>query len=296
MSGRGLRRFVEDLLGHRRPRSYDADPEDAGTLRAAITLRAARPGADQPSEEFVERLHQRLLEAHRADAAAPGTPTTAMDGPGTAWADADQAEVRVAAGPPPGPWAPRDGTPEEWDTPRSQAAAGPGRPGPTERAGRGRGRDTRRRFVQVTSIAAGSAAVAIAVDRAVGDGGGGADTTVAGDGGTLVPDAGIWRTVATTLDLPEGGVRAFSTGSVAGFVRRVDGRVSGTSGVCTHQGCHLALDPAQRQLTCPCHRTVFALTGEVVHSKLSTPPRTLPSLTIRELDGVIQVFVPPTPT
>lgn len=67
------------------------------------------------------------------------------------------------------------------------------------------------------------------------------------------------------------------------------------SGVCTHQGCHLALDPAARWLRCPCHRTVFAVTGEVVHSELPTPPQTLPKLVVREVDGVVQVFAPPRP-
>ncbi|ONH31634.1 Rieske (2Fe-2S) protein [Pseudofrankia asymbiotica] len=280
MNSQGLRRFVEDLLGHRRPRPFDATPEDAALLRAAITLRAARPGGDEPSEEFVEQLHRRLLETRRADAAASLGLAAGTDAAGPALAGTGSGERDVSGRVPAG------------------GAAG-------ARAG-GRRRGTRRRFVQVTSIAAGSAAIGIGVDRAVvegwPDGGDGADPPVAGadpsagSGGVLVPDAGIWRTVATTQDLPEGGVRAFDAGTVVGFVRRVDGQVHGTSGVCTHQGCHLALDPAQRRLNCPCHRTTFALTGEVMHSQLRTPPRTLPGLAVREVDGVVQVHVPPTPT
>jgi len=286
MSGRGLRRFVEDLLGHRRPRPFAADPEDAGALRAAITLRAARPGAGEPSQEFVEGLHQRIVEARQADLAA-GQISATQSRPAPA--------VRPGALPAPAGWdvgtdqGAAPGAPSAEDGSRPAPAAG--RPGP-------RRRDTRRRFVQITSIAAGSAAVGIAVDRAIdagGSGGGDGTQPTAGAGGVLIPDAGVWRTVATTHDLPEGGVRAFDTGSVSGFVRRVDGQVLATSGVCTHQGCHLTLDAPERRLTCPCHRTVFALNGEVEHSKLPTPPRTLPSLTIRELDGVIQVYVPSTP-
>jgi Rieske Fe-S protein len=36
------------------------DDEEVGALRAAIELNAARPGADQPSEEFVDRLRDEL--------------------------------------------------------------------------------------------------------------------------------------------------------------------------------------------------------------------------------------------
>lgn len=273
MTGRGLRRFVEDLIGHRRPRPFDVGPQDAAALRAAITLRAARPGSDMPSEEFVEQLHQRLVEARRADGEAG--PDQARDGAGWFPPQRDEGTMPGATV--------GDGT----------SAGGTGAGG----GGAGRRRGTRRRFVQVTSLAAGSAAVGAGVDRAVGERGpGGGDRadpsvagpeSVAGSGAALVPETGIWRTVATTVDLPEGGVRAFDTGTVVGFVRRTDGRVRATSGICTHQGCRLALDSAQQRLNCPCHRMAFALTGEVVHSKVRNPPRALPSLTVREVDGVV---------
>ncbi|GAA4483281.1 Rieske (2Fe-2S) protein [Rhodococcus olei] len=60
MSGREVRRYVEDLLAGRRPRSFHPDESDAEQMRAAITLRAARPGADAPSESFLADLQQRI--------------------------------------------------------------------------------------------------------------------------------------------------------------------------------------------------------------------------------------------
>lgn len=60
MSARGARRFIADLLRGRRPRSFRAEHTDLGQLRAAITLRAARPGSAAPREEFVTDLHRRL--------------------------------------------------------------------------------------------------------------------------------------------------------------------------------------------------------------------------------------------
>ncbi|WP_067573087.1 QcrA and Rieske domain-containing protein [Nocardia acidivorans] len=60
MSGREVRRYVEDLLGGRRPRGFRPDAAEAEEMRTAIELRAARTGGDTPSEEFLTGLHQRL--------------------------------------------------------------------------------------------------------------------------------------------------------------------------------------------------------------------------------------------
>jgi cytochrome b6-f complex iron-sulfur subunit len=74
---RGLGRFVEDLLGSRRPRRFRASQDDAEVIRTAITLRAARPGDSTPRPEFVSALHERLaaeVQASAPDTPAPQTP------------------------------------------------------------------------------------------------------------------------------------------------------------------------------------------------------------------------------
>ncbi|MCO6003597.1 Rieske (2Fe-2S) protein [Actinoallomurus purpureus] len=68
---KGLRRYVEDLLKGRRPRSFPVEEADADALRLAIELRAARPGSDAPREEFVADLHRRLAEPDIARAPMP---------------------------------------------------------------------------------------------------------------------------------------------------------------------------------------------------------------------------------
>ena len=108
---------------------------------------------------------------------------------------------------------------------------------------------------------------------------------------TITPTDGVWHTVAATTELPEGAVRAFDLGAVAGFVHRVDGVVRAVSGSCTHQGCRLALDAA-RNLDCPCHTTVFALSGELIRHQLPVAPRPLPTFATREVDGAVQVYAP----
>jgi nitrite reductase/ring-hydroxylating ferredoxin subunit len=77
---------------------------------------------------------------------------------------------------------------------------------------------------------------------------------------------------------------------VSGFLTRSGGTVSARSGVCTHQGCRLNLEP--HRLACPCHRTFFRLDGTVIASQLATPPARLPAIQVREHEGAIQVYVP----
>lgn len=77
MSEQEVRRYVEDLLSGRRPRAVHPDDTDAEMLRAAITLRAARPGAATPGEEFTTTLRRRLAVEFGASRAAPTDRTTA---------------------------------------------------------------------------------------------------------------------------------------------------------------------------------------------------------------------------
>jgi hypothetical protein len=62
MTTRGLSAFLDALAAGRRPRSFQADPEEAEMLRVAIALRAARPGDAIPDETFVAELHEQLAD------------------------------------------------------------------------------------------------------------------------------------------------------------------------------------------------------------------------------------------
>jgi hypothetical protein len=59
---RRLSAYIDALTAGRRPRSFQADPEDVEMLRVAIALRAARPGDAVPDETFVAELHGQLAE------------------------------------------------------------------------------------------------------------------------------------------------------------------------------------------------------------------------------------------
>jgi hypothetical protein len=62
MTTRRLSAFLDALAAGRRPRPFQADPEDVEMLRVAIALRAARPGDSVPDENFVAELHQQLVD------------------------------------------------------------------------------------------------------------------------------------------------------------------------------------------------------------------------------------------
>ena len=146
----------------------------------------------------------------------------------------------------------------------------------------------RRQLLAGTAAAAGAAVVAVVVDRTV------AAPSTAAPSPTLSPSDGAWHTILASEELAEGDARSFDTGAVTGYLHRVDGVVGARSGICTHQACRLKLNLPERRLDCPCHRTFFALDGEVIRYQLAAKPARLPEILAREQDGQIQVFVPRT--
>ncbi|WP_025737554.1 Rieske (2Fe-2S) protein [Mycobacterium genavense] len=150
---------------------------------------------------------------------------------------------------------------------------------------------TRRQVIVGTSAAAAAAVTAVSIDRAV-IGGITEGPAVAGQ---LTPNDGTWQRIAASSDVPDGRMHAFDLGSASGFVRRVDGRLEAVSGVCTHQGCKLWFDAPDDRLRCPCHSTSFSPAGEVLTHQLPIAPKTLPTLMVREVNGVVEVLGPPYP-
>jgi nitrite reductase/ring-hydroxylating ferredoxin subunit len=152
---------------------------------------------------------------------------------------------------------------------------------------------TRRRVVIGTGLAAASAAAGLVVGRNLLAPTATRQTTQPTQG-ELEPNAGKWRAVGASVDLPDGGALAFDLGSVNGFVHRTDTKLEAVSGVCTHQGCKLWLDAPESRLRCPCHSTSFSLEGANVTHQLPIAPAPLPKFHVRETNGVIEVYAPTT--
>ncbi len=150
-------------------------------------------------------------------------------------------------------------------------------------------RTTRRTWLRTLGTAAAAVVVGVALDEVV------AHQSPAGSstGGPIVlmPDNGTWRPVANVTQLPAGHAMPVSTGSVDAVVVNDGGNISAVSGICTHLGCKLQTDDANRKLNCPCHQTAFSWTGKVLYSRLKSEPATLPQIPVRVNDGQIELFV-----
>jgi cytochrome b6-f complex iron-sulfur subunit len=150
-------------------------------------------------------------------------------------------------------------------------------------------RPTRRTWLRTLGTAAAAVVVGVALDEVVthqsppGTGAGG--PTI------LMPDNGTWRPVAAVTQLPAGHAMPVSTGSVDAVVVNDAGKISAVSGICTHLGCKLQPDDANRKLNCPCHQTAFSWSGKVLYYRLKTQPATLPQIPARVNEGQIELFV-----
>src|SRR3989442_2905 len=112
-----------------------------------------------------------------------------------------------------------------------------------------------------------------------------------GQQSTLLPDHGTWRAVAAVADVPAGQTLRFSPGPLEGGVVNHNRAIKAGSPGCTPPRSLLLLDAAAHRLRCPCHPTVFSVTGKLLSYQLATPPANLPALQARVRDGQIEVLV-----
>ncbi len=154
----------------------------------------------------------------------------------------------------------------------------------------------RRGVTRRSMLGAGAAAAAALVGAA-----GGAfverqsmvTSTPANPGEALVPEgAGVWVSVAQADAIPLGGVLRFSTDYIVGFVRHTSTGFSALSGACTHMGCLVLWNTADRTFDCPCHGGRFAEDGT---SAPTSPVRynPLPNIQTRVESGQVWVYVVP---
>jgi hypothetical protein len=74
MTARRLSAFLDALVEGRRPKDFEATLDDVEVMRAAVDLRAARPGDDQPDPAFVSTLHDELSRQARGTTTPPAMP------------------------------------------------------------------------------------------------------------------------------------------------------------------------------------------------------------------------------
>jgi cytochrome b6-f complex iron-sulfur subunit len=110
---------------------------------------------------------------------------------------------------------------------------------------------------------------------AVGCGGGG----LAVDGG-VTGDGPCTSLLCVSLTNPSnsalrsvGGSQVFSTpnGGPVILIRTDATTVAALSDICTHAGCGVTYQAARGELVCPCHGSIFSLTGQVLRGPALTP-------------------------
>ena len=163
---------------------------------------------------------------------------------------------------------------------------------PTARALRAaRGGVSRRGLLAGGLGAAAAAAIGVAVGSTLPHASPNSSSTWA----TLIgPGNGVWQAVATTEEIPVGGVKRFVTDAVVGFVRHTSGGYVALSGACTHMGCLLNWNAGARTFDCPCHGGRFTETGgSAPDSPVAYSP--LPAITTKVESGMVWVYIAAAP-
>ncbi len=110
----------------------------------------------------------------------------------------------------------------------------------------------------------------------------------------------IWVSVTTLNKLGEQPV-SFTSGGIVGYVMRndgdsgnpTDGPVIAVSAACTHMGCIVQWQNADKKYHCPCHGGVFTEYGNTDHTSPVRYLKPLPRLDVQiDPDGTVKVRVP----
>lgn len=274
-----LERYIEKLqAGHAAHPPTDMTPEQASIYRMAALFRSAAPDATTPHPDFAEQLKARLL-AEESQAAQMEPEEQELD---------DVTLPRVTAVPAPVPHESGKSTkkPVRFVSRRTLLAGG-------------------------AVAAAASFAVGVGIDRVIGERTEGVGTTTGTPTGssnntTTVQGSTIglegptsWLFVTSLASLGNTAVR-FVSDAIIGYVVRdyTAGHTNAPaliamSAACTHMGCIVRWEQADRQFHCPCHDALFTAQGEgIVHARYTNALPPLPRLNTKVIDGNVYVEVP----
>ncbi len=281
-----LERYIEELqAGHVAHPPANLTPERARVYRMAALFRSAPPEAAEPRPEFVASLHARLLAENNE---AEGV-------------DLEDTVPRLPVVRPPEHSSTAQKEQEKQSLIINQ---------PEQKARKTRSFSRR-------SLLGGSAAAAASL--VVGGGIGAAfEKSTSGQIGSvvatptpsipyptgipLVPsDVAVPHFVTTLAELGDSAVR-FTTDTLIGYVILSDGddgkepkgEVVAMSASCTHMGCIVQWEDADRSFHCPCHGGIFTEYGKPGQA---SPIRyaSLPRLKTLVKDGKVYVMVPAPP-
>jgi cytochrome b6-f complex iron-sulfur subunit len=149
-------------------------------------------------------------------------------------------------------------------------------------------RFSRRAWLRTAGAAAAAVVVGVGLDEVVRNR---QESGGAGNTATLLPDNGSWRPVAAVTQIPPGHAMPVSTATLDAVIINDGGTFTAVSGVCTHLGCKLQIDDANRKLNCPCHQTAFSWSGKVLYYRLQAAPANLPRIPSRVNNGQVELYI-----
>ena len=131
--------------------------------------------------------------------------------------------------------------------------------------------------------ASGAGALALAACASGSSGGSGSGGSGSGGGATAATTSGGDTTLAAldSITVGEAVSAKLSDGSKVIVARPTTTTAACFSAICTHEGC--TVQPAGKQLHCPCHGSVYnAVTGAVISGPA---PRPLPAVPVHVANG-----------
>jgi Rieske Fe-S protein len=279
-----LERYIEELqAGNIAHPPADLTPERARVYQMAALFRSASPEAVDPSPEFIASLHARLLaEKDELDQdTVPRLPSVTL---------------------------PDQSSPIQ----KEQEEKQPSITNPPTRVTRRARFFSRRSLLGGGAVAAASlvvgAGIGAAFEQSNGVSPSGATTTAtatpysssAATNMPIVPsDVAVPHFVANLAEIGDKAVR-FTTDTLIGYVILSDGddgevpkgEVVAMSASCTHMGCIVQWQDADRNFHCPCHGGIFTEYGKPDKASPIRYLASLPRLETRVKDGKVYVMVP----
>jgi menaquinol-cytochrome c reductase iron-sulfur subunit len=100
----------------------------------------------------------------------------------------------------------------------------------------------------------------------------------------VLPQDGIPRKFTVQADKVDAWTTYQNTPVGAVYLRRTEEGVTALNVVCPHAGCFVGLTPDSSHFQCPCHRSSFALNGQI-NDPSSPAPRDMDELEVEVRNG-----------
>ncbi len=264
-----LERYIEELQAGKDARPpMDLTPEQARIYQMAALFRSASPENAEPRLAFAEQLKSQLLNARKDTQATQHVLALAAQEQSTQLVPSSESLIQTK----------KTGItkPARFFSRRSLLAGG---------------------AVAAASLVVGAGTTHILDQNTASHDKDTTTTTPASTHLEISTTIGTtWHFVTTLAAVGNGAVR-FTTDTLVGYVLRASDATQGEqivalSAACTHMGCIVRWEDADRRFHCPCHTALFAENGTHIRLNYKFSLSPLPRLNTKIEDGKVYVEVP----